>query len=137
MGRERLPLRVLTSFVYDSNRKSPYLSFSSTNYKYEIYADTGTGKAYSNIILFDWAVFLTTDIPLLIHDSFLFKNVENEAVAKMMSKYQEFQKQTFIAIDEIQKYGKEAVAVIDEHTVLQLSDKDVLYIKDWRNKEKS
>ncbi|WP_417382885.1 DUF2326 domain-containing protein [Gimesia sp.] len=127
-------LRELSSIIYSSSKKSPYLSFTSTNYNYEIFEDTGTGKAYSNLVLFDWAVFMTSDIPILIHDSLLFKNVENEAVANMMSVYEQFNKQVFIAIDEVQKYGEEAEEIIDQHTVLRLSDKHVLYIKDWRKK---
>ncbi|EDL59527.1 DUF2326 domain-containing protein [Gimesia maris] len=127
-------LRDLSSFIYSSSKKSPYLSFTSSNYNYEIFEDTGTGKAYSNLVLFDWAVFMTSDIPILIHDSLLFKNVENEAVANMMSVYGNFNKQVFIAIDEVQKYGEEAEEVIDQHTVLRLSDNHVLYNKDWRKK---
>lgn len=125
-------LQQLSSQIYGVSRKSPYLTFKKSNYEFEIFEDTGTGKAYSNLILFDWAVFLTSQIPFLIHDSLLFKNIENEAVAKMISLYSSSEKQTFIAIDEITKYGDQAATVMSKNSVLHLSDSKVLYIKDWR-----
>jgi hypothetical protein len=125
-------LRELSEELYGSGRKCPYLSFTNTNYKYQIFEDTGTGKAFSNLILFDWAVFELTSVPFLIHDSLLFKNIENEAVARMIKIYSELNRQTFIAIDEIQKYGEEAKGIVEDHTRLSLSDSAVLYVKDWR-----
>jgi hypothetical protein len=125
-------LQKLSERIYGSGRKSPYLSFTRTNYEYRIFEDTGTGKAFSNLILFDWAVFMLTPVPFLIHDSLLFKNVENETVSKMITIYSELDRQTFVAIDEIQKYGEKAKAIIDSHIVVNLSDSAVLYVKDWR-----
>lgn len=125
-------LREMTEQVYGAGRKSPYLSFTATNYEYQIFEDTGTGKAFSNLLLFDWAVFKLTAVPFLIHDSLLFKNIENEAVAKMIKIYSELDRQTFIAIDEIQKYGEEASEIVVDHTALNLSNSEVLYVKDWR-----
>lgn len=125
-------LSEMTEQVYGSGRKSPYLSFTATNYKFQIFEDTGTGKAFSNLLLFDWTLFKLTIVPFLIHDSLLFKNIENEAVAKMIKIYSELDRQTFIAIDEIQKYGVEASKIVVDHTALNLSDSEVLYIKDWR-----
>lgn len=125
-------LHLASEEIYGSGRKSPYLTFTKTNYRYKIFEDTGTGKAFSNLIMFDWALFTLTSIPFLIHDSLLFKNIENEAVAKMIEKYSKFTRQTFVAIDETEKYGDMAKSIIDKHTVVSLSDSSVLYIKDWR-----
>ena len=125
-------LRQLSEQIYGPGRKSPYLSFTSTNYSYQIFEDTGTGKAFSNLLLFDWAVFKLTSVPFLIHDSVLFKNIENEAVAKMIKIYSEFDRQTFIAIDEIQKYGEEASEIVVDRAAINLSNSEILYVKDWR-----
>ena len=128
-------LQTYSESVFGKDRKSPYLTPSTTNYKFEIYEDTGTGRAYSDLILFDWSVATTSSsVPILIHDSLLFKNVENDSVARMMPIYAALSQQTFIAIDEVSKYGDEAVAIIRDHTVLSLSDDEVLYVKDWRSK---
>jgi len=73
-----------------------------------------------------------TDLPILIHDSPLFKNVENSAVAKLVDEYCQFERQTFITLDEIEKYGIKAATTLRRQSVLKLDDTHVLYIKDWR-----
>jgi hypothetical protein len=127
-------IQALSTDIYGRNRKSPYISFSETNYSYEIFEDTGTGRAYSNLVLFDLAILRTSRVPTLIHDSLLFKNVENEAVAHMVAVYDTVDRQVFIAIDEVEKYGAVSVETIRKNTVLSLSDSKVLYVKDWRKK---
>ncbi|WP_374626398.1 DUF2326 domain-containing protein [Pandoraea sp.] len=120
--------------VYGRDAKSPVLNVGESNYVYQIVDDTGTGKAYSNLVIFDLAIFHLTDLPILIHDSPLFKNVENSAVAKLVDEYCQFDRQTFIALDEVEKYGTEAAATLRRLSVLNLDDTHVLYVKDWRKK---
>ncbi|WP_404409626.1 DUF2326 domain-containing protein [Pseudidiomarina marina] len=127
-------LSTLAQVIYQNSQKSPYLSFTSTNYEYKIYEDTGTGKAYGNLILFDLAVFSTTELPFLIHDSVLFKNVENRAVERIIEQYSEFDRQSFIAIDEVSKYSASMGKIVEEAAVVHLSDDHVLYVKDWRRR---
>lgn len=128
-------LAELAARIYKNSQKSPYLSFSPTNYEYRIFEDTGTGKAYGNLILFDLAVLSTTPLPFLIHDSLLFKNIENQAVENMVGEYAEFDKQSFIAIDEIGKYSKKTQDIVNAALSVRLSNESVLYIKDWRRRE--
>ncbi len=77
-------------------------------------------------------MFETTLLPFVIHDSVLFKNVENAAVAGMFELYLSLGKQSFIAIDEANKYGDRAAKLLTEKSVISLSDDNVLYTKDWR-----
>lgn len=125
-------IRQYVSSVYSEERRSPDLQLSQKSYSFSAVEDTGTGKAYSNLILFDLAVFETTSLPFVIHDSVLFKNVENAAVARMIDLYISLGKQSFIAIDEISKYGDRAAKTLTEKSVISLSNDNVLYIKDWR-----
>jgi len=124
--------RQYVSKVYSEERRSPELHLSQKSYSFSAIEDTGTGKAYSNLILFDLAVFETTSLPFVIHDSVLFKNVENAAVARMVDLYQSLGKQSFIAIDEIKKYGDQAEQLLVKNRVISLSNDKVLYNKDWR-----
>ena len=124
--------RQYVSKIYSENRRSPTLSLSQNSYTFTAIEDTGTGKAYSNLILFDLAILETTVLPFAIHDSVLFKNIENEAVARLIKLYISLGKQTFIAIDEIKKYGEDAEKLLLKNKVIQLTDQKVLYIKDWR-----
>lgn len=118
--------------IYNEERRSPILTLKQNNYTFEAVEDTGTGKAYSNLILLDLAFLKTTELPFVIHDSLLFKNIENEAVSKLIDLYESLGKQTFIAIDEIKKYGPETEKKLHDNKVIQLSNNHVLYIKDWR-----
>ena len=120
--------------VYGQNAKAPTLSLKENSYSYEIVDDTGTGKAFANLVIFDLAMFALTDLPILIHDSPLFKNVENQAIAKFIKEYIRYEKQTFIALDEIKKYGTEAAEILTQHSVIQLTNEEVLFTKDWRKR---
>lgn len=71
---------------------------------------------------------------MLIHDSVLFKNIENKAVANLLNVYLASEKQSFIAIDEVDKYGEASAAMLRDRAVIRLDDKQVLYIKDWRQR---
>ena len=102
------------------------------NYKYEVFEDTGTGKAYANLLVLDLSLLSITSLPFVIHDSFLFKNIENDAVTNLIKIYEESSKQTFISIDEIRKYGDMATKSLSKNHIVKLSDDKVLYIKDWR-----
>lgn len=125
-------MREIASEAVGEHRKSPRLSISETSYKFEVFEDTGTGTAFFGLVLFDLAVFRATSLPTIAHDSILFKNISNDSVARLIPLYAINQKQSFIALDEIQKYGHEAANILKRHGVIQLSDQAVLYVKDWR-----
>lgn len=125
-------IRNIVNEVYSAQRKSPVVTFTNTNYSFEIYDDTGTGKAYSNLLVFDLSVFSLTSLPFLIHDSLLYKNIENNVVAKMIDIYESIKKQSFIAIDEIDKYGNRARNKLWNNRSIKLDNENLLYIKDWR-----
>ena len=123
--------RIVTS-VFGSDRKSPEINIKETNYSYEVFEDTGTGTAYAALISFDLAIFNATILPFIAHDSLLFKNIENDSVAKLFKVYTSSNKQSFVAIDEIDKYGNETSSLLRKNSVVHLDDNNVLYIKDWR-----
>lgn len=127
-------MREIVTSVFGEQRKSPHITLSENNYSYEVFEDTGTGTAYSSLIVLDLAVFGITDLPLLIHDSVLFKNIENKAVSNLLNVYLTNGKQSFVAIDEVDKYGEVSALMLREQSVIQLDDNNVLYIKDWRKR---
>jgi hypothetical protein len=126
--------RIMTG-RFGPDRKSPHLSLRDKGYSFEVEEDTGTGVAYTGLVLFDLTVFLATKLPILVHDTVVFKNIENDSVALLLPVYLSTSKQSFIALDEIEKYGKETFDLLKQHMVLELDDRKVLYIKDWRNKK--
>lgn len=126
-------IQKIVTEIYDEHRKSPVLSLSDTNYQFEVFEDTGTGKAYSNLLVLDLSIFDTCSLPFLVHDTPLFKNIENDTVARLLNQYASQEKQSFIALDEIGKYGSKAEALIMNNCVIKLSDDSVLFDKDWRD----
>lgn len=128
-------MRAIANDVLGANRKSPRLSLRDGGYAFEVYDDTGTGAAYIGLVLFDLAVFLSTPLPVLVHDSILFKNIQNDSVSELLRIYMGTSKQSFIALDEIQKYGEVSVSLLVAHQVIQVRDDEVLYVKDWRQRQ--
>jgi hypothetical protein len=127
-------IRRIVAMVFGPNRKSPALQLSEYSYAYDVFEDTGTGTAYANLIVFDLAIFGATVLPVVAHDSVLFKNIENDSVANLFRIYSAIEKQSFVAIDEIDKYGPDTASMLRSKSVIQLDDDHVLYIKDWRAK---
>ncbi|MBU2524147.1 DUF2326 domain-containing protein [Patescibacteria group bacterium] len=123
--------RIVTS-VFGINRKSPNIHLKETNYSFEVFEDTGTGTAYASLIVFDLAIFKATKLPFVAHDSLLFKNIENDSVANLFKVYSGIKKQSFVAIDEIKKYGADTSELLRKCSVVQLDNDNVLYVKDWR-----
>lgn len=125
-------MRDIVDEVFGPGRKSPQITLGETNYTFEVFEDTGTGTAYSSLLVFDLTVFSQTEVPVLVHDSVLFKNIENDSVARLVAFYPKAGKQSFVAIDEVDKYGASAAATLRARKVIQLDNSNVLYDKDWR-----
>jgi uncharacterized protein YydD (DUF2326 family) len=126
-------IAALVAFIYGEARVSPKLTLNAESYSYEIPKDTGTGKAYSNLILLDTSLLRHTSIPFLLHDSLLFKNVENKAIENILHVYQQLWQQSFISLDgEIVESGS-ANALVDSCAVIRLSATKLLYTRDWRS----
>jgi hypothetical protein len=125
-------MRRIVDSVFGAERKSPRIQLSEGSYSFAVHDDTGTGTAYASLVVLDLTVFLATRLPLVVHDSLLFKNIENDSVSRLLTVYQQTQKQSFIAIDEIEKYGANAASLLQERSVIQLGNENVLFTKDWR-----
>jgi len=124
--------RIMTE-QFGVDRKSPYLKLREQGYSFEVEEDTGTGVAYTGLVLFDLTIFLSTRLPILVHDTVVFKNIENDSVSRLLPVYLRTSKQSFVALDEIDKYGPETSALLMKHQVLVLDAKRLLYVKDWRS----
>ncbi len=120
--------------IATSNSKAPMLHLTSKNYQYGVEDNTGTGKAYTDLLLFDIAVLSLTQLPILIHDSFLFNNIDDLTKQSFIRLYNNFpDKQIFISLDQF--YGKdneEINKILFNSTRLTLTGHSMLYGKDWR-----
>lgn len=127
-------MRATASAIFGEGRKNPRLTLREASYAFEVHEDTGTGAAFVALILFDLTMFDETQLPVIAHDSLIFKNIENDSVSKLIRFYAEFAKQSFVAIDEAEKYGPDTAEFLRRCSVVVLSDDALLYDTDWRSK---
>ena len=118
--------------IYKDTRKSPTFSMDLQTYNLKRYNDRGTGSSYINLIAFDLAIFKLTKLPFLIHDSILFKNIQVLAFDNLVNIYKSFERQTFIAIDEINKFSKDTIVSLENSKVVALDEQHTLFNKNWK-----
>jgi hypothetical protein len=129
-------LKEINDLIHEDKRTAPELNLTYSRYDYKFFDNTGTGKAYTNLIIFDLAILTLTKMPFIMHDSFLFKNIEKEAVEQIIRFYNSMTKQVFIAIDIIDMYNKETQKILEDKKVILLSNDKLLTSKDWRDSSK-
>lgn len=121
----------LNKLIMGDVKKSPRISLEPQKYMVFCEGDTGAGTGYRRLITFDLAILNLTVLPFLIHDSILFKNVEDDALKGIFDLYTSSQKQLFVSIDKLPSYQKEVRDVVKAHQVLKLSREHTLYGKVW------
>jgi hypothetical protein len=134
-----LKLKAFNKVVYGPARNSSELRIkSATSFSFTSPEDTGTGKSYAGLIGFDMAMLALTRLPLVIHDSVVYKNIEIAATKKIFRIMAAIKsKQIFLSFDEAKKFGSQTEQLINRFTVLKLSHNDLLYNIDWRDKKQS
>lgn len=122
----------------DKKRNPPRLNLKKIDsYSYAIADDTGTGSGYRSLLSFDLALLEHSKLPVIMEDSFLFKQIETEAVNRILAHYNTIKnKQIFIALDEADKYDNKAKEIIRNNTRLHLDhDSEALFGKEWGKKK--
>lgn len=117
--------------IHSAEKKIPRIKLNKKTYSYDHSSNTGTGKSYADLIEFDLTILKLTELPFIIHDSILFKNIEDVAVEKIIEQYNSFEKQIFIALDGINKFKQKTQDILIENCAIQLSKKRKLYDRDW------
>lgn len=130
-------LRAFNKVVYGPLRSSSELRIKSANsYQFTSPDDTGTGKSFAGLVGFDLAMLSLTALPLVLHDSIIYKNIEVPATRRILRILAAVKsKQIFLAFDEASKFGSEAEKLLKCFTVVKLAHDDLLYSKDWRTKK--
>lgn len=125
-------IRNINKKIYDNDTPA-LINIETSKYSLTKPNDTGTGTSYMNLILFDLAILKLTNLPLLAHDSILFKNVGNDVMEKLIKFYNIHEKQIFISIDEHKKYT-EVSDILKNQQVIKLDKEHTLFSKIWNNK---
>jgi hypothetical protein len=126
----------LNNFLYNGQKKAPILTLESgKKYIFETPDDTGTGTSYKGLVVFDLSVLRLTQLPALVHDSVVLKQIADAPLEKILELYQQSGKQVFIAIDKVSSYTKQAQEILEKNSVLRLSDNGKeLFGRSWNQK---
>lgn len=123
----------LNKTILGEGKKSPLIFLAPNKYSIKSEDDTGTGTNYRVLITFDLAIFNLTTLPVLIHDSLLFKNIDDDALDGILTLYDsKTDKQVFISIDKVGSYGKKVQTIVERSKVLQISEEHPFYGKSWK-----
>lgn len=121
----------LNKLITGEDKKTPKISLDPKSYSIFCENDTGTGTGFRALLTFDLAILSLTALPFLIHDSLLFKNVEDDAIKGIIDLYSKGEKQVFISLDKLPSYQKEVQDAVESHKVLKLSSEHTLYGIVW------
>lgn len=109
-------LATLSDAVLGKNIQAVEFSFP-TNASYCLGSplDDGTGTDYTSLILFDLAVLKLTELPSLIHDSYLLSNIRGNRLENLIKTYaKQTEKQIFLSIDETEKLNSDTADLIND-----------------------
>lgn len=128
-------MQEINDYIYDKRKNPPTISFDKGQYMFKTVDDTGTGTSYKSMIVYDLSILELTELPILIHDSVLLKQISDEAIEKILLKYQSSKKQIFISLDKVSSYSDESKKILEDCRVLELSpDGNELFGMSWNNK---
>lgn len=100
-------------------RFAPVLNINSlTSYAFYIPNDTGTGSRYKAVCLLDLTLLKQTSLPIFVHDSIMYTNIENDTCKDLFKLYvKQTTKQIIVGIDNPEKYND----VAEDGTVFNLT----------------
>lgn len=133
----------LNDFIYEKKRYAPEIQFSNKrsgnpDYTFGCKWNTGTGENFKNLIIFDLCILLATELPALIHDSLIFKNIADLPIDKIMALYVQSKKQIFISFDKKEAFDDFTAKTVSQTTVIELyDDGGELFGWSWAKKEEN
>ncbi len=127
----------IDSQIYEGMKDPPLIRLKPTGYEFHTLNDEGTGTAFKSMVVLDLSIMELTRLPLLVHDSLVFKNIGDEPLSKLIQMYQkQSPKQIFIALDKADSYDSQTCTDLERLAVLHLSDdQGALFGKSWSKKE--
>ncbi len=119
---------------YDDNPVSPKIKLYESRYDFSHNEDSGTGKAYANMIALDMSFLEETYLPVLIHDLVVFSNIEDHAIENIFEEYASINKQIFIAIDKVNRFKEKTQRLVRSKEFLSLGSDKLAFGTSWKNK---
>lgn len=125
----------INDLIYSEKKKPPTILFNNNQYTFSTMDDTGTGTSYKSMIVYDLSILKLTQLPILIHDSIVLKQISDIAIEKIFSIYNTVDKQIFISFDKISAYTLQSRKILKATKVLELSVGNELFGRSWNDKK--
>ncbi|WP_299492353.1 DUF2326 domain-containing protein [uncultured Shewanella sp.] len=122
------------SIFYEGKPVTPQIKLSETRYEFKHNEDSGTGKAYANMVALDMSILEETYLPILIHDLIVFSNIEDHAIEAILEEYSVANKQVFIALDKLGRFKNEIQKLVKEKEFLALDSKTLAFGQSWKKR---
>lgn len=120
-GRINEQLETYNDSLYLEKRLPPKFEFIDyKHYQFVSSNDHGSGTEFKNILLLDLSILNLSMLPIVIHDSILFKNIWDEPAGNLFKIYSKFTKQIFISIDRVDALSLDAQKAIQDSSVIKL-----------------
>lgn len=114
-------MMTINNSIYNGKKTAPTLTIrDAEHYDFFTPNDSGTGSQYKGLIVFDLASLQMTNLPVLVHDSILLKQIEDNALEKILEIYNKSNKQVFISLDKEGSYTKNAKDILKQTEILRL-----------------
>ena len=122
--------------LYTEKFNAPTIHFTDSNYNFFTPNDTGTGIAYKGLVVFDLAIMHLTNLPILVHDSVVLKQISDDAVESIINQYISCGKQVVIALDKQESYSDKTAEMLNQYAKLRLAPNgEELFGRSWGKKQ--
>lgn len=117
----------LNDYIYNGERYAPTIKFGNSRsgkptYEFWTEDDTGAGTNFKGLIIFDLALLRLTELPVIAHDSNIFKNIADLPIDKIMELYNQSKKQIFIAFDKEDTFYDVTRDIVHSTKVIELHE---------------
>lgn len=117
----------LNDYIYGGERYAPTIKFGNSRsgkptYDFWTEDDTGAGTNFKGLIIFDLALLRLTELPVIAHDSNIFKNIADLPIDKIMELYNQSKKQIFIAFDKEDTFYDVTRDIVHSTTIIELHE---------------
>ena len=117
----------LNDYIYNGERYAPTIKFGNSRtgkptYDFWTEDDTGAGTNFKGLIIFDLALLRLTELPVIAHDSNIFKNIADLPIDRIMELYKQIKKQIFIAFDKEDTFYDVTRDIVHSTKVIELHE---------------
>lgn len=117
----------LNDYIYGGERYAPTIKFGNSRsgkptYDFWTEDDTGAGTNFKGLIIFDLALLRLTELPVIAHDSNIFKNIADLPIDKIMELYNQSKKQIFIAFDKENTFYDVTRDIVHSTKIIELHE---------------